>query len=125
MLSLAATSPWRASIQRFNLKLPRHCIETFAQWFGQRNATRVAIEAFGVALLARQPDPLDAGQPPRPPDVTNKRIHRFFEIRRRHEGFYGQRHDRLAGVGRLAGLFDEIDHLAPDRGAIERPGEER
>ena len=58
-------------------------------------------------------------------DIANKSVHGFFELGRRREGLDRQRHDRLAGIGRFAGLFDEIDYLASYRRPIERPRKQR
>src|SRR5262249_4062109 len=92
--------------QGSDLKLARHRVETLAQRFRHRNAMGTAIDPFGVALLAGKPDAVDAGQALRLTDIADETVHRFFELNRRHESLDRQRHDRLAGIGRLAGFFD-------------------
>ncbi len=86
---------------------------------------RAAVEPLGVALLAGKPDAVNAGQPPRLTNVANETVDGVLELSRGHKGLDGQRHDRLAGIGCLASLFDKVDHLASHRGAVQRAGKER
>ena len=78
----------------------------------------------GVALLARQPDPLDARQPPRIADIADKLVDSALELAGGMKASIDNGRDRLAGIGRLAGLLDEIDHVAAERRAVECAGEE-
>ena len=57
-------------------------------------------------------------------DVADHRIDVALELGGRHERVDRDRGDCLAGIGRLAGLLDEIDHVAAERRAIERAGEQ-
>ena|SRR5437764_6399219 len=107
--------------QRSDLKISRHAIETLAQRFRHRNSVRAAVETFGMALLTGKPDALDARQPARLANVADETIHGLFELRGRHERLDRQRHDRLAGIGCLAGFFDEIDDLAPSAARFNAP----
>src|SRR5579885_3434592 len=85
---------------------------------------RTALEHLGMALFARQPDALDARQLLRIANVADETINRSLELVGRHERVDRERGNRLAGIGGLAGLLDEVDHIAAERGAVERAGEE-
>src|ERR1700722_9811782 len=111
-------------VERGDGEIARHRVETFAQAFRHRHAVRAAVQKLGVALLARQPDALDAGQALRIADIADHLVDGALEIGGWHECLDRYRCNRLAGIGRLAGLLDEVDHLATERGAVERAGEQ-
>src|ERR1700741_125346 len=52
-----------ASLQRPDVEIARDAVEGFAQRLRHRDAVGAAFEELGVALLARQPDAVDTGQP--------------------------------------------------------------
>src|SRR3954468_16331072 len=118
-----ASSPqwWRGigSIERCDAEIARRTIEAGAQRLGHGNAVRGAILRLVMALLARQPDALDAGQPFGGPHRPDRDVDLALERRRRCEGLDRHRNDGVPGIGRAARLLDEIDDLPSKRGSIE------
>src|SRR5580692_10696967 len=110
--------------ERRDAEIARDIVETVAQGLWHRHAVRFALHHFSVALLARQPDALDARQPPRAADVADYLIDRALEVGRRHEGLDRDRGNRLPGIGGFAGFLDEIDDVAAKRRAIKCAGKE-
>src|ERR1700716_1111045 len=115
---------YRSLAQRRDAEITRGGLEAAAQRLGHGNAILDALLPLEMTLLAGQPDALDPGQPLGAAHGADRGVHVALEVCHRHEAFDRDGDDGVAGVGRFARLLDEIDHVAPESGAVERAGEE-
>src|SRR4029079_2722584 len=109
-----------ALFQGLDPEVARDDVEALAQRLRHRHAIGAALDELGVALLAGQPDALDAGKPPRVTDIADHRVDRALEMLDRYERLDRERANGVAGIGRLVEVLDEIDPLTAHCRAIER-----
>ncbi len=77
-----------------------------------------------MALLARQPDAIDARQPLAVANVADQPVDRLLEVGRLTKCLEIDHQYRLPGIGGRRVILVEIDHIAPHRRAIQGTGQQ-
>src|SRR5262249_22656899 len=110
--------------QRSDADLAGELVELGDELARHRHAVREPVGAPGAALFARQPHLVEARQRLRGAQVAQVAVDVALERVERREAGDVERDDEVPGVADVGVVEVEVEHVAAEGGAVERPGEE-